>query len=100
VTAKGSVLINEWLALLDKVVDEVEDTVRAARRRVAVYLDALAGHLDLGDGIVLESLLRIVKAYLCSRALGSCVRYIDNVNIVHTEETPAVEVTLVIPGKT
>jgi len=98
-TAKGPVLINEWRTLLDRVVDEVEEAVRASRLRVTVGLGALAQHLDLGDRIILESLLRIVKAYLCSRTLGSCVGYVDSVSIVNTEEGPAIEVTLATPGK-
>jgi len=100
VSAKGSTLIGEWRALLNRVVEEVEEAVRAGRRRTTVGLGVLAQHLDLGDRIVSESLLRTVKAHLYSKALGSYVGYIDSVNIVNTEEGPAIEVTLVIPGKT
>jgi len=99
VIAKGSALINEWRTLLERVVEEVEEAVRAGRRRAVVGLGALAQHLALGDRVVAESLLRTAKAYLCLKALGSCVGYVDSATIVHTEEGPAVEVTLAAPGK-
>lgn len=99
VAEKGTGLANEWGSLLEKTVKEIENAVRVGIPRVVIGLETLAKHLDLGDRVIAESIQRIVKTYVYSKALESYLRYVKDIRVIYTEAEPSIEILLAIPGK-
>jgi len=51
------------------------------------------------DRVIAESIQRIVKTYVYSKALESYLRYVKDIRVIYTETGPSIEILLAIPGK-
>jgi len=80
-------------------VKEIENAVRVGIPRAVIGLETLAKHLDLEDRVIAESIQRIVKTYVYSKALESYLRYVKDIRVIYTETGPSIEILLAVPGK-